>query len=261
MNTNISTLIPSRSHGWSMGFTNMLAKENTAWWRTRRWWVQCLIWLFFLNGLMAANLADDQYPKDAILNYLYVAGVVLPIGVIIMGMDSILGEIHSGTAAWVLSKPIKRPVYILAKLIAYGLGFLLTAVIIPGAIAYLHLSIVGLKLPVAGFIEAMGLVYLNLLFYMTLAIMLATLFRGRGPVLGITLIVVWFWMVPLSSWLADVMPWRLLLTLGENGALPPMCYYLLSDLPLPTVVPIIVTLLWCVLFVAVAIWRINREEF
>ncbi len=261
MDTNISSLIPRQANGWRMGLSNMLSKENFAWWRTRRWWIQCLIWLFFLNGLMAANLVNDQAPEDAILNYLYVAGVVLPVAAIIMGMDSILGEIHSGTAAWVLSKPIKRPAYILAKLIAYGLGFLPTAIILPGVIAYLHLSIVGLKLPLAGFVEAVGLVYLNLLFYLTLTIMLATLFRGRGPVLGITFIVLWFWMVPLSTWLADIMPWRLLIALGENGALPSMCYYLLSDVPLPTVVPIIATILWCALFFGVAIWRIRGEEF
>jgi hypothetical protein len=30
---------------------------------------------------------------------------------------------------------------------------------------------------------------------------------------------------------------------------------------LPTVVPIIATVLWCMLFVGGAIWRIRREEF
>ncbi len=42
-----------------------------------------------------------------------------------------------------------------------------------------------MKLPVAGFAGAMGLAYLYLLFYLTLAMMLATLFSGRGPVFGI----------------------------------------------------------------------------
>ena len=37
----------------------------------------------------------------------------------------------------------------------------------------------------------MGLDYLNLLFYLTLALMLATLFNGRGAVLGISLVVAW----------------------------------------------------------------------
>jgi len=261
MNANIYTLVPRRELGWRMGLANMLGKENFAWWRTRRWWVQCLLWLFFLNGLMAANLANDQAPENAILNYLSVAGAALPIAAIIMGMDSVLGERHSGTAAWVLSKPLRRPAFILAKLIAYALGFLPTAIVFPGVVAYIHLAAVGLQLPIAGFTGTMGLVYLNLLFYLTLSLMLATLFHGRGPVLGITLILVWFWMIPPSAWLADFMPWRLLIALGDNGALPSLSYYLLFSLPLPTLAPIIATVLWCVLFISVAIWRIRREEF
>ena len=34
-----------------------------------------------------------------------------------------------------------------------------------------------------------------------------------------------------------------------------------DDPPHPTVLPIIATVAWCVLFVAVAIWRFRREEF
>jgi ABC-type transport system involved in multi-copper enzyme maturation permease subunit len=262
MSANAALLVPSRSRGWRMGLANMLAKENRAWWRTRRWWTQCLLWLFFLNGSMAANLANGQYPENAILNFLYVAGAVVPIAAIILGQDSILGERHSGTTAWVLSKPLRRPAFILAKLIAYGFGFLATGVVFPGVIAYFYITVFGkLALSVAGFAGAMGLVYLNLLFYLTLALMLATLFHGRGPVLGITLFLVWSWMLPPSVWLADVMPWRLLIALGDHGVLPPLGGYLVRGLPLPTVIPIIATVLWCALFVAVAIWRIRREEF
>ena len=49
-------LIPRRERGWWMGLANMLGKENTAWWRTRRWWIQCLVALFFLNLMTALNL-------------------------------------------------------------------------------------------------------------------------------------------------------------------------------------------------------------
>jgi hypothetical protein len=31
--------------------------------------------------------------------------------------------------------------------------------------------------------------------------------------------------------------------------------------PLPSVTPIIATVLWCVVFTAVAVWRFNRDEF
>jgi ABC-type transport system involved in multi-copper enzyme maturation permease subunit len=159
------------------------------------------------------------------------------------------------------------PAQILAKLIALGLGFLATWVVLPGAVAYLQITDTGMiKLSVLNFAGAMGLVYLNLLFYLTLALMLATLFSGRGPVLGITLTLLLtgpmqFIAVPMQKytpWLTKIMPWRLLMPFGNNS---PLAGYLILDVPLPTVTPIIATALWCVLFVVVAICRFRREEF
>ena len=185
-----------------------------------------------------------------------IAAVVAPLAAIIMGQDAILGERLSGTAAWVLSKPLRRPAFILAKLIAYGLGLLATWVVLPGAVAYLEFAVLGkVHLPIPGFAAALGLAYLNLIFYLTLVLMLATLFQGRGPVLGIAIFVLWGWMItPLGVVLADVMPWRLLMDLGQTEAI-------LQGQPLPTAAPIIATALWCVLFTGVAIWRMGREEF
>jgi ABC-type transport system involved in multi-copper enzyme maturation permease subunit len=245
-----------------MGLANMLAKENVSWWRTRRWWIQCLIALFFLNFFMALNLSIGGL-SHAVNGFLLIAGAVAPVAAIIMGQDAIQGERSSGTAAWVLSKPIQRPAFILAKLIAHGVGLLATWVVLPGVIAILECTVLfKVHLPVPGFAAALGLAYLNLLFYLTLALMLATLFQGRGPALGIPLFVAWGFMItPLGVLLADVMPWRLLHDLGRNGALPGLGGYLVQGVPLPTVTPIIACLLWCAVFVGVAIWRTGREEF
>ena len=245
-----------------MGLANMLAKENVAWWRTRRWWIQSLIALFFLNFFMALNLSIGGL-SNAVNGFLLIAGVVAPVAAIIMGQDAIQGERFSGTAAWVLSKPIQRPAFILAKLIAHGVGLLATWVVLPGVVAILELTVFSkVHLPVPGFVGAMGLIYLNLLFYLTLALMLATLFQGRGPALGIPLFVVWGFMITsLGVLLADVMPWRLLNDLGRNGALPGLGGNLVQGVPLPTVTPIIASVLWCAVFIGVAIWRTSREEF
>jgi ABC-2 type transport system permease protein len=256
MNANGLALVPCRERGWKMGLANMLAKENHGWWRTRRWWIQCLLWLVLLNLGSATGLRIGM--PD---NFLFAAGLVLPIAVIILSQDAILGERHSGTAAWVFSKPLRKPAFLLAKIIAYGLGFLVTGILLPGGIACLqiiagngHLSL----LP--GFVASLGLVYLNLLFYLTLTLMLATLFHGRGPVMGFPLFILFLWMIPDVIWLADFMPW-VLVTNTANDALPAFFKYLLSGRPLPTVTPIIATALWCVLFTGVAFWRIRREEF
>jgi ABC-2 type transport system permease protein len=263
MTTNTVSLTTRRERGWRMGLANMLAKEHVAWWRTRRWWTQCLVAMFFLNFLMALNLLGSGSVNNAVTTFLMVEGMVASIAAIIMGQDAIQMERTSGTAAWVLSKPLRRPAFILAKLITYAAGFLVTWFILPGVVAYLELAVIArMYLPVTGFIGMLGLAYLSLLFYMTLAVMLTTLFQGRGPVLGITIFLAWGHLItPFGILLADVMPWRLILDIGKNGSITSLGKFLWQGFPLPTVIPIIVTALWCVLFVGVAIWRFRREEF
>ena len=256
MNANGLALVPCRERGWKMGLANMLAKENHGWWRTRRWWIQCLLWLVLLNVGDATNLRMG-IPD----NFLFAAGLVLPIAAIVLSQEAILGERHSGTAAWVFSKPLRKPAFLLAKIIAYGLGFLVTGVLLPGGIACLQIiASDGSLSKLPGFVASLGLVCLNLFFYLTLTLMLAALFQGRGPVMGIPLFVLFLWIIPDSARLAEFMPW-VLVTDTANGALPAFFRYLLSGQPLPTVAPIIATALWCVMFTGVAFWRIRREEF
>ena len=268
MNANATRLVSCRTHGWRTGFANMLAKENAAWWRTRCWWIQSLVAIFFVVGSTIANhrLGGMSVERIASFNIFLVIAGVLPIAVIVLGQDSILGELHSGTAAWVLSKPLRRPAFLLAKLVANGLGLLVTAVLIPGVIAYCYFYLAGgVKLPVAGFAGAMGLVCLYLLFYLTLATMLATLFRGRGPVFGIAVGAAWGYMlVQPPAWLEALLPWKLLMghiTDTGTGVVPSLAGRLILGEQLPTLVPIIATALWCVLFTGIAFWRIRRIEF
>jgi len=267
MSANASLLIPRHARGWRMGLANMLAKEMAAWWRTRRWWIQCLVALLVLNAMQELNLRNGMRADNVGLTFLEIAALCVPLAAISMAQDTILGERHSGTAAWVLSKPLRRPAFILAKLIAHGLGLLVAWVLLPGTLIYFQLKAHGaLQLSGTGFVGAMALDYLNLLFYITLALMLATLFHSRGPVLGIALVVAWsgpmqFIAQPMEKyapWLDSVLPWRLLMPIGNTS---PLAGYLAMGQPLPTVVPIIATALWCVLFVCVAIWRFRREEF
>jgi hypothetical protein len=83
-----------------------------------------------------------------------------------------------------------------------------------------------------------------------LGMMLATFFNNRGPVLGISLALAWAGPMPLisapiqkyASWLYDIMPWKLLLDFENNRQL---AFYVANSQPLPTVTPIIASVLWC----------------
>jgi len=48
----------TRANEWTSmrGFANMFYKENYAWWRTRRWWVNAIVWIAILCSLVAFML-------------------------------------------------------------------------------------------------------------------------------------------------------------------------------------------------------------
>lgn len=262
MRAETSTLGLRTGLRWWTGLSTMLTKENAAWWRTRRWWVVSLLWLVVINGTVGLNVRFGA--GGALGAMVGMLALAVPMAAIAIGPDSFFRERHSGTAAWVLTKPMGRPAFVLAKVSAHAVGFLATSVIVPGVLAYVQIVVFGkAQLVLAGYAALLGLAFLVLLFYVTLTVMLATLFRNRGPVLGIA----FGWLYgPLAAgellakhlpWLTDIMPWQLLMPVGSA---PPLVGYLLGGQPLPTVLPIVATALWCVAFVLVAVWRFGREE-
>jgi hypothetical protein len=38
---------------WMRGFANMYKKESRAWWTTKRWWINGLLWSGLGGGMMA----------------------------------------------------------------------------------------------------------------------------------------------------------------------------------------------------------------
>jgi ABC-2 type transport system permease protein len=278
MATN-AELLAVRERGWRMGFANLLSKETGAWWRTRMWWVQTLIWMLILNGMVALMLwgiPDEEVqgdgaeadlmnarPTRGLFIFFIFGGIALPIGALIVGQDALIDEKKTGTAAWVLSKPVARPAFVLTKLIAHGLGFLVVAVIVQGIVAYLQISAAaGAAWSVPRFAAALGLVYLNLMFYLTLTLMLGAFFSGRGGVLGIAFGLLFGYQIFVglaNGLLAYLGPWALVVQTPVSAE--PLSVLLALGQPLPTVVPIVMTAAWCVLFTALAVWRFGREEF
>ncbi len=270
-----------REQGWRRGLGNLLSKENGAWWRTRMWLSQVVIWLLVLNGMMAALLwlqpegeaADTGLPgaaagtpaegraAEGLMVYLIFSGLALPVAAIIIGQDAIIGERQSGTAAWVLSKPVSRPAFIVSKLIAHSLGMLLTMVLVQGLVAYVQVSLKrGVPLAPLNFLGALGLVFLALMFFFTLTMMLGTLFQGRGPVLGISLGLA-LGGINLSQmfpFLMTIGPFGFTVPAGDS---PSLSMALALGLPVTSVTPIVFTALWSVLFIAITLWRFQREEF
>ena len=266
---NMTLLQPVKERGWRRGFANLRRKENSEWWHTRRWWTQILLWLLIVNGILAIGLwivpvVDPTDVGDAMDNlgiFVQIMALFPMFAVIVITQDAIIGEKQSGRAAWIMSAPVSRSAFILAKLIANGLGFLVTIILVQGLVAYVQLSLSdGSPLALTPYLAMLGLLSLYLLFYLALTLMLGTFFDSRGPVLGIAIAVAIGSMLGIGNLFGSFLPWLALL-LPE--AIPGILTLLVSGEPLPDVwpIPIILISLYSLIFIALAIWRFNREEF
>ncbi len=250
--------------GWRRGLGNMLDNELAHWWGTRMWWSQCLIWTavvgFFLGAVIFGS-ENFQY-SEAVMLYSIFAGMFPAVGVVIIMQNAIVGEKRDGTAAWVFSKPVSRPAFILSKLIANGLGVLVTMVLVPGFAAYVMLSLASRDmLNPLSFLLAFGVIFLSHLFYLTFTLMLGTLFRGGGPVIGLALALLFLqqYLIGLLPVTRYLLPWTLAIPLNNtNEAVVPS---LLLGQPVGSFAGIVAVAVEVVLFTLIGIYRFNREEF
>ena len=194
---------PVTDTGWRLGLRTLLRKENDAWWGTRRWWTQALIWLLGINGLVAfvvfalpvmvvgiqGELPDDFDPLVIGAQTFFQLGTLgLAVGVVVLAQGAVQEEIESGTAAWVLSKPVSRTAFVLAKLTGHALGILTLLVGLQSAVAYALLSLrTGAWLPPGPYAVAMLGLALHTLFYLALTVLLGVWLPSRGAVLGVSL--------------------------------------------------------------------------
>lgn len=264
---------------WSglRGFLNLFKKDSRAWWGTHRWWINALLWTVLLCGMMAIMLfASNEEVKNASaaeitqaggviaytllmgLNAFFEFGVsVLAIGTIILAQGLIIGEKQNGVAEWLLSKPVTRRAYILAKVAANALGMVSILVGLPSVVAYGMLSLyMGTPFPLMPFLSAVGIMTVHTLFYLTLTLMLGTIFNKRGPILGIALgsVLGGGLLGSLFEPLFYITPWMLpkiaLLTASAPG------------IPIELgITPLIATALWSVVFIFVALVKFEKMEF
>lgn len=271
--------------GWTAGLRNMLRKENGKWWNWKSLALQVIIWTVVINSLVALAvfilpqmpISDDvkaqvnasgdpeamqafDFTPEGILKlglsmFFEISGIALLIGGVIIAHDSILKERESGTAAWLLSKPISRKAFVLSKLIASIVGLLVIVIVVQAIVAYAQISIAyGSLAPVMPFLGGLGIMSLNSLFYMVLALTLGAFTLSRGATLGLPIVIglVGSFLLQIVHELQYVTPW----TLG--GMAEAMA--LGGQLPDWAIFPIIATVVWIIVFAGAAIWRFEQIE-
>ncbi len=260
---SIGDLHPASEQGWRIGFINLLRKETRRRWNIRNLLIQSAVWLLLLNFVLAL-LLEAEASRGSIMmgitTFIFMVSMLAPLGMVMTSQGAILNEKKSGTAAWILSKPASRSAFVLSKLVTIIVGFVAIVIVLQGVVAYSQLSLFqGSMLPAIPFIGGMLLLSLNVAFYLALTLMLGTLFHQRVPIIGIpvALIIIQAFLLSLLAGVADWLPYLF------PGSLSDLARAAVMESPMPSqwLLAIVTTSLLTVLFICVAIWRFQREEF
>lgn len=258
------------------GLKNLFHKEVRSWLGTRRWWINAIIWPLMLGGLVTnlilisnghnfdttekvvAAGGQTAYIISLGLSVFFDFGVqAISIGIIILAHDLLLSERQNGVAEWILTKPVDRRAYYLAKLIINAAFMVLFLVIIPALVTYGLLSYrMNEPFPVWSFLSGVGIMILNCMFYLTLVLMLGTFLNSRPAILGVS-----FGVLLGGSLLASLFKPLVYMT---PVSLSKMASLIANSQPVPPLwlwPPIIATFLWTLLFHLSALMKYERMEF
>ncbi len=257
--------------GWRRGLGNLLRGEYSAWFKSSRWWKHLLMWFSIINLMMIimiiASVQAAQDGKDGppiLFMYGIFGGMFVAFGVMIIMQRVLIKEKQSGTAAWVLSKPVTRTAFVVSRLVVNSITVLLTSVIVPGVILYISLGLFsdfGWLSPL-GFIAALLMVSLHTFYWIALVLMMGTLFESSSGVIAVPMTLFFiFWMgTDLIPSLIYISP--LLLTFSPApDQMSSLFVSFATGEPVFSWLPLISTIVSCIIFIAVAIWRFNRQEF
>ena len=255
--------------GWTCGLGNMLRKENNVWLSRYRWLVQSIVWSIIITGSVAfimylfTTLPAAVKPEmlnnygmgaAALQLFFNISGFISVIGVIILTHDMVISERETGTAEWVLSKPLSRKAFIISKLVTAFIWITAILVLLQGGLLLIVIHLFGGAVDIIPFTKGLALIWLVCVFYITMVVFLGTLTTSRGIVFGISF---FFFLLgsivpllyPKSYFL---MPWKL----------PDIAFSMSLSIAWSAkiFVPVIMTVIWSCLMIAGALWKIERIE-
>jgi hypothetical protein len=143
-------------------------------------------------------------------------------------------------------------------------GVVLTMNVLPGAAAFVQFTLAGAAPKLLPYVLGMGVLAVNLLYFLSLTVMLGVLANNRAVVIGVPLALAFGqqYLLGMLPPLRYVLPWTLVLPPpGSEGLGGAIAAAIMAQQPLPSLIPLYATLLSIVVFSTVAIWRFQDEEF
>ncbi|MGF1571181.1 MAG: ABC transporter permease [Nodosilinea sp.] len=258
---------------WRRGFRAMFRRELHTW-RWRKFLTSAIAWLVVLIlvalvlggnvGVTTSRNGGAPTVRNLSQGFFFQAWLFFPmLAAIFSTLGAISDERRQGTLPWVLSKPLPRSAFYLAKLSANLLVKAMTIILMPGLLAAIILASRGVAVNPVGLFGAMKLVGVVLAFYVTLTLMMDAIGINRTATLIIPSLLLLvspvlpqlallFRMPVLGSVLTQVTPMGITSTVLSN--------WVTAGQAPDNFLPIICTVLWAVGFTLVGVTALKRQE-
>jgi ABC-2 type transport system permease protein len=135
-----------------------------------------------VGGGQFGGMIPEPTVADAVIQLTKNVGQFGVIIAILVTMGTVAAEKERGTAAFILTKPVTRAAFVVAKVAAIG-TLLALALAASGALAWVYTAILFEPLPVAGFAGAVALLWLSLAVFAAITF-LASVVAPSGIVAG-----------------------------------------------------------------------------
>ena len=183
---NYDDFQPVEAGGRFQGLGNLLRTEISRWRHSIAWWLQIAVVLLFCNGItLMAMLGSEGEEGIGLMMFPLMSGFYVALSAMTMIQGAIVKEKVEGTAAWVLSKPVTRVAFMTSKFITNCISMTIALVFLPWILAYLMFAGMGESVDLIGTFFAMGIFWIYCMFWLTMALMLGSIFKSRRPVMTV----------------------------------------------------------------------------
>ncbi len=243
------------------GFSQLLRKELSRFFSRKFFIANLLAWTLMINGfflLFLMALVNNVDPSIIMLTFLGILTIMGTIATVLFSSSLITEEKQQGTLEWLLTKPISRQAVILSKFFSTALFVFVLFVLIESTIGFaLFWGFTGYPPVFSNFSGAMATLFLFFCFFISLSILLGTIFIKRTWVAALC-VLVWLYLAIMEGSLHRAPDWVHFLF---PNALTKIAFQMAAGMTPDSPVPIFAAIAWITLFTVSAIGILLKREF